>query len=189
MNNSELKKIIESIFQNIDNETIDIIIKYSSFLELNKGSVLISEGKRHHYFYLILEGGVKSYYIKESKEVCTWFAFENEIIGTTSTLQGLPSNESIQLLEDSRLIRFNTKKINELTQTNLKMCQLLNSLWAEHSLFLEAKLRLLQFTNSQDRLEALIKYNSEILQRVSLTDIASFIGVSRETLSRIRAKK
>jgi CRP-like cAMP-binding protein len=79
--------------------------------------------------------------------------------------------------------------MNELTQTNLKMCQLLNSLWAEHSLFLEAKLRLLQFTNSQDRLEALIKYNSEILQRVSLTDIASFLGVSRETLSRIRAKK
>ena len=79
--------------------------------------------------------------------------------------------------------------MNELTQTNLKMCQLLNSLWAEHSLFLESRLRLLQFVNSQDRLSALIKYNSEILQRVSLTDIASFLGVSREILSRIRAKK
>jgi CRP-like cAMP-binding protein len=189
VNNSEFKKIIESIFQNIDNETIDIIIKHSSFLKSNKGENLIFQGKRHHYFYLLIKGSVKSYYTKESKEVCTWFAFENEIIGTTSTLQGLPSNESIQLLEDSRLIRFNTQKMNELTQTNLKMCQLLNSLWAEHSLFLEAKLRLLQFTNSQDRLEALIKYNSEILQRVSLTDIASFLGVSRETLSRIRAKK
>jgi len=189
MNNSDLIKIIESYFKNIDKEIRDNIISYSSFVEFNKGTELISEGKRHHYFYLLIKGGVKSYYVKESKEVCTWFAFENEIIGTTSTLQGLPSNESIQLLEDSRLIRFNTQKMNELTQTNLKMCQLLNSLWAEHSLFLEARLRLLQFTNSQERLEALIKYNSEILQRVSLTDIASFLGVSRETLSRIRAKK
>lgn len=189
MNNSELSKIIESNFQNIDKETIDNFIKLSSFIELNKGTELISEGKRHHYFYLIMKGGVKSYYAKESKEVCTWFAFENEIIGTTSTLQGLPSNESIQLLEDSILIRFNTQKMNELTQTNLKMCQLLNSLWTEHSLFLESRLRLLQFANCQERLEALIKYNSDILQRVSLTDIASFLGVSRETLSRIRAKK
>ncbi|MCH1611972.1 MAG: Crp/Fnr family transcriptional regulator [Flavobacteriales bacterium] len=189
MNNSELKKIIEFSFQNIDKKTIDIIVNHSSFVELNKGSELFSEGKRHHYFYLIVKGGVKSYYAKESKEVCTWFAFENEIIGTTSTLQGLPSNESIQLLEDSSLIRFNTQKMNELTQTNLKMCQLLNSLWAEHSLFLETRLRLLQFTNSQERLEALIKFNSEIFQRVSLTDIASFLGISRETLSRIRAKK
>lgn len=189
MNNSELSKIIESNFQNIDKETIDNFIKLSSFIELNKGTELISEGKRHHYFYLIVKGGVKSYYAKESKEVCTWFAFENEIIGTTSTLQGLPSNESIQLLEDSILIRFNTQKMNELTQTNLKMCQLLNSLWTEHSLFLESRLRLLQFANCQERLEALIKYNSDILQRVSLTDIASFLGVSRETLSRIRAKK
>ena len=189
MNNSELSKIIESNFQNIDKETIDNFIKLSSFIELNKGTELISEGKRHHYFYLIVKGGVKSYYAKESKEVCTWFAFENEIIGTTSTLQGLPSNESIQLLEDSKLIRFNIEKIKELTNTNLKISQLLNNIWAEHAIFLEAKLYLLQFTNSQERLNALIKYNSEILQRVSLTDIASFLGISRETLSRIRAKK
>ena len=77
----------------------------------------------------------------------------------------------------------------KLTQTNIKMCQLLNSLWADHSLFLEDKLRILQFSNSQERLEALTNYNSEILQRVSLTDVASFLGISRETLSRIRAKK
>jgi CRP-like cAMP-binding protein len=189
MDNLELKETVKSYFPNLEEEALDSIIKHSSYLKSNKGENLISEGKRHHYFYLLIKGGVKSYYAKESKEVCTWFAFENEIIGTTSTLQGLPSNESIQLLEDSRLIRFNTQKMNELTQTNLKMCQLLNSLWAEHSLFLEARLRLLQFTNSQERLEALIKYNTEILQRVSLTDISSFLGVSRETLSRIRAKK
>ena len=189
MNNSDLIKTIKSNFQNVDKETLDTIVKNSSFVKLIKGTELIIEGNRHPYFYLILKGGVKSYYLKEYKEVCTWFAFENEIIGTTSTLQGLASNESIQLLEDSELIRFNTQKMNELTKTNLKMCQVLISLWAEHSLFLEAKLRLLQFTNSQERLNALLKYNSSILQRVSLTDIASFLGVSRETLSRIRAKK
>jgi DNA-binding MurR/RpiR family transcriptional regulator len=43
--------------------------------------------------------------------------------------------------------------------------------------------------DSDKKYKALILQNPEILQRVSLTDIASFLGVSRETLSRIRAKK
>ena len=189
MDNSKLKEILKSYFSNLKEESLNSIVKHSSYLKSSKGTKLISEGKRHHFFYLLIKGGVKSSYTKESKEVCTWFAFENEIIGTTSTLQGLPSNESIQLLEDSKLIRFNIEKIKELTNTNLKISQLLNNIWAEHAIFLEAKLYLLQFTNSQERLNALIKYNSEILQRVSLTDIASFLGISRETLSRIRAKK
>ena len=189
MDNSKIKETLKSYFVNLEEEHLNNIIKHSSFLKSKKGSKLIYEGKRHHYFYLLIKGSVKSYYTKDSKEICTWFGFENEIIGTTSTLQGLPSNESIRLLEDSILIRFNIQEMIKLTQSNIKMCQLLNSLWADHSLFLEDKLRILQFSNSQERLEALTNYNSEILQRVSLTDVASFLGISRETLSRIRAKK
>ena len=84
MNNSELKETIKTYFLKLEEESLNIVIKHSSYLKSNKGEKLILERKRHHYFYLIVEGGVKSYYAKESKEVCTWFAFENEFIGTTS---------------------------------------------------------------------------------------------------------
>ena len=186
---SEIEKTVKKYFPNLKGESLNIVIKHSSYLKSNKGEKLILEGKRHHYFYLIVEGSVKSFYAKESKEVCTWFAFENEFIGTTSTLQGLPSNESVQLLEDSVFIRFNTQKINELTQTYLSISHLLTNLWEEHATFLEERLYQLQFLNSHERYKALIKDTPEILQRVSLTDIASFLGVSRETLSRMRAKR
>ena len=91
-------------------------------------------------------------------------------------------------MEDSELIKLNIEKIKELTQTDLSISNVLNSLWEEHATFLEERLYQLQFMNSQERYKVLIKDNPEILQRVSLTDIASFLGVSRETLSRIRAK-
>jgi CRP-like cAMP-binding protein len=87
------------------------------------------------------------------------------------------------------LIKLNIEKIKELTQTDLSISNLLNDLWVEHTVFLEERLYQLQFMNSYERYTALIKDNPEIMQRVSLTDIASFLGVSRETLSRIRAKK
>ena len=189
MGNSELQETLKSYFPILEEESLNDIVKHSSYLKSTKGTQLISEGKRHHYIYFIVKGSVKSYYSKESKEVCVWFSLENEIIGTTSTIQGDVSKETIELLEDSELIKLNIEKIKELAQTDLSISNLLNNLWEEHATFLEERLYQLQFMNSHERFKALIKDTPEILQRVSLTDIASFLGVSRETLSRIRAKK
>ena len=189
MGNSELQETLKSYFPILEEESLNDIVKHSSYLKSTKGTQLISEGKRHHYIYLIVKGSVKSYYSKESKEVCVWFSLENEIIGTTSTIQGDVSKETIELLEDSELIKLNIEKIKELAQTDLSISNLLNNLWEEHAIFLEERLYQLQFMNSHERYKVLIKNTPEILQRVSLTDIASFLGLSRETLSRIRAKK
>jgi CRP-like cAMP-binding protein len=189
MDNSELKETLYSYFPIIEEGALNAIVKHSSYLKSTKGTKLIYEGKKHDYIYLIIKGSVKSYYSKDSKEVCVWFSLENEIIGTTSTIQGDFSKETIELLENSELIKLNIEKIKELTQTYLSISHLLTNLWEEHATFLEKRLYHLQFLNSHERYKALIKDTPEILQRVSLTDIASFLGVSRETLSRMRAKR
>jgi CRP-like cAMP-binding protein len=64
----------------------------------------------------------------------------------------------------------------------------INDLILEHALFIEERLYQLQFMTSQKRYKALQKTVPEIFQKVSLTDIASYLGISRETLSRIRSK-
>ena len=188
MSKSELQKILKSFFPNLEEESLDAFIKHASYLKSTKGTKLISEGKRHRYFYLILKGGVKSYYSKESREVCTWFAFKNEVIGTITTYEGLPSKETIELLEDSELIKFNIEKIKELTHTDLSISHLMNVIIIEHTLYLEERLYQLQFMTSKKRYKVLYKSTPEIFQEVSLTDIASYLGVTRETLSRIRSK-
>ena len=185
---SELQKTLKSFFPNLEEESLDAFMKYASYLKSTKGTKLISEGKRHRYFYLILKGGVKSYYSKESRDVCTWFAFKNEVIGTMTTYEGLPSKETIELLEDSELIKFNIEKIKELTLTDLSISQLMNGIIIEHTLYLEERLYQLQFMTSKNRYKVLYELTPEIFQEVSLTDIASYLGVTRETLSRIRSK-
>jgi len=161
---------------------------HATYLKCTTGTKLIAEGKQHDYFYLILYGSVKSYYHKESKEVCLWFAFENEVVSTIKTFEGEPSNETIELLEDSNLIQLKTEPIKKLAQIDLSISHWITELITDHALFLEERLYNLQFLTSQERYKALIKIAPEILQKVSLTDIASYLGVSRETLSRIRAK-
>jgi|TARA_B110000240_G_scaffold51215_1_gene58597 CRP-like cAMP-binding protein len=188
MHSSKLKESLKSFFPKLKEESLNEFIKHSSYLKSSKGTKLFSEGKKHGYFYLILKGVVKSYYLKDSKEVCVWFAFENEVIGTTTTYEGLPAKESIELLEDSELIKFNIEKIKELTLTDLSISNVINDLILEHALFIEERLYQLQFMTSQKRYKALQKTVPEIFQKVSLTDIASYLGISRETLSRIRSK-
>jgi CRP-like cAMP-binding protein len=188
IHNSELQETLKSLFPKLKKESLNTFIKYSSYLKANKSTKLISEGKKHDYFYLILKGGVKSYYSIESREVCMWFAFENEAIGTITTYEGLPSKETVELLQDSELIRFEIEKIKELSQTDISVIHLLNNLVIEHTLCIEERLYQLKFMSSKKRYKTILETTPELLQRVSLTDIASFLGISRETLSRIRSE-
>ena len=127
-------------------------------------------------------------YTKESREICMWFAFKNKVVGTITTYEYFTSKGTIELLEDSELIKFNIEKIKVLTLTDLSISHLMNSIIIKHTLFLEERLYQLQFMTSKNRCKVLYESTPEIFQKVSLTDVASYLGVTRETLSRIRSK-
>ena len=186
MDNSKLQKILSLRLPNLNEESLKTLSDNSSLIKCAKGNKLICEGKRHNYFYFILEGGVKSYYLKGSKEICTWFKFENEFIGTLPTHEGLPSKETIELLEDSELIKFTTEPLKKLSKKDLSITHLFYTVLFDYTLWLENRLHQLQFMTSQERYHALVDSTPKLLQKVSLTDIASYLGISRETLSRIR---
>ena len=184
-----IQEVIRSSFSDMSASSLDALSACAVLLHAKKGTELIAEGKRHKYFYLILEGSAKSFYLKGSKEICAWFAFDGEVLATIRSFNDTASNEAIVLLEDSTLIQFETSSVKALANSNLELSQLLNDLMMEHALFLEEKLYQLQFMSSEERYNALVDVAPEVLQKVSLTDIASYLGVSRETLSRIRNKK
>ena len=187
MNNSAIKKHLLELF-NVDNDTIDQILDFTEYMECQKGDILIQEGKRHPYFYFIIKGAVKSYYHIEDKEICSWFAFENEMIATIKTFAGETSNENIELLEDTTFIKIQTEKFKKLADNNLTWSHIMSALISSHAIFLENRIKL-QFMPSKERYNKLILSEPQILQRVSLTDISSFLGMSRENLSRIRSEK
>ncbi len=189
MNELEVKDSILSVFPKLSESSLQSILQHATYLECSKGTKLITEGKRHRYFYFILKGSVKSYHQKKSKEICLWFGFKNELISTINTFEGEASTETIELLEDSILYCFETQAIRELAQTDIFISHWITELIIQHAKFLEERLNGLQFLTSLERYNFLIRNAPDILQKVSLTDIASFLGVSRETISRIRGQK
>jgi len=189
MKHAEAFELIKKTYPVLNRIALEEFLEFSSLIERPKKAILISEGKKHSYFYYPIQGATKSYYLKKGEKVCNWFTFESEMIGNLKAYKGEPSNETIELLENSVLIRLDTQKLQSLSKNNLIISEFLHEVILEHAIFLEERLFQLQFMSSKERHQNLLKEEPLLYQRVTINDIASYLGISRETLSRIRAQR
>lgn len=173
---------------NFKENTILEIGKYISLLELKKKHILIKENQRHDFAYFLIKGAVRSFYIKDGVEVNTWFAFEQDMVGSLRTFNNMTSRETIELVENATLIAINLKKLKPLIYNNIEIANFISNVIEEYALFLEDKLYYTQMVSSLDRYNLLLENNPKLFKRIPLTHIASYLGISRETLSRLRAK-
>ncbi len=177
-----------SINQQLTEQTKAEICTHLSVLNLDKKHILIKENQYHDFAYFVIKGAVRSYYLKDGIEVNTWFAMENEMVGSLNNFKDKPSRETIELLENSTLIAINFKKIKPLMFTNIQIANFVNAIIEDYALFLEDKAFSSQMLSSMDRYVLLLDKEPKLFQRIPLTYIASYLGISRETLSRLRAK-
>jgi CRP-like cAMP-binding protein len=184
----EHSRKVVSYLAGLSDETYDVFMEFAIIKEYPKGKILIEHGKKNEFVFFLISGSAKSYNYKDSKQICLWFAFESDCIATIRSLDDLISQETVELLEDSELIQIKLGDLMTLSNQFTSISSLILQLLKEHILFLEYKLNGLQFMTSEERYDKLIRDFPEVLQRVSLTDIASYLGLSRETLSRIRRK-
>jgi len=164
------------------------IYTHLSILNFDKKHILIRENQQHGFAYFVIKGAVRSYYLKDGIEVNTWFAFENDMVGSLHNFRNLPSRETFELVEDSMLISINFKSLKPLIYSNIEISNFISSIIEEYTIFLEDRIFYSQLMNSLERYEALLENEPKVFQRVPLTYIASYLGISRETLSRLRSK-
>lgn len=177
----------------LTNEVVQqqVIDKLSTHLRTDnfkKKHILIRENQTHEFAYFIVHGAARCYYLKDGTEVHTWFAFENDMVGSLYNFRGEPSRETIELVEDSTVITINFRKLKPLMTSDVGVANFVYAIVEEYALFLEEKIQHAQLTTSMDRYLLLLEREPKVFQRIPLTYIASYLGISRETLSRLRAK-
>lgn len=155
---------------------------------VSKKQLLVREREVCNKFYWIGKGASRSFYLHNGTEVHTWFAFEKEVIGSLRCFHELPSRENIELLEDSILIAIDLPGLRCLMAENLEVLRFVNETILEYALFMEDKFFDLHMKSAADKFRALLTHQPEVFQRVPLTYIASYLGISRETLSRLRSR-
>jgi CRP-like cAMP-binding protein len=189
---NELQRFKSYLMQviSMDDESFEIAREYLNVEKISKGDFLIQEGKICNKIAFIVEGLFRIYTLKDGTEVNTCFCLENSITTSfNSFVNQVPSVESIQALENSVLITLSYRNLTKLQHVSV-MWQMIRQLITEKECIrLSDRASSLSFESAIVKYENLLKLQPEIVRRVSIQHIASYIGVSRETLSRIRSKK
>lgn len=159
-------------------------------IETHKGDILLQEDRRADYLYFIEKGVLHNFYYHEHREVTSWFYTENQFITAWSSFYTQTSSfEAIRCLEDCVLYRISYDNYQRLITEFPAFGNFARILAEEILILLDVFSKSWAFMTAKEKYDLLQQYFPEIELRVKLGLIASFLGISQETLSRIRASK
>jgi CRP-like cAMP-binding protein len=185
-----MEKIIEILnqFTSLSKQTKKELINRVTQQEVTKGTILLKQDQTCNQLYFIEKGFARGFYNQDGKEITSWFGFENDIITSIySFVIQKPGFESIEILENSVLYAISYKNLQELYQHQPEF-NLIGRLFIEkYYIELMERTLSLQFRPAKERYCQLVAHKPQLLQRASLGHIASYLGISQETLSRIRS--
>lgn len=182
-----------SFLQQFGNLQEDVIIAIESVvqkMEFQKKHILLKKGKVCNYLCLIQKGLARNYFEDDDKELTNDIVLEGELlVSFSSFVSRKPSLETIELLEDSILYAIHHNDLQNLYH-QFPIMEHIGRLIAEyHYNSLAMRSYRQKFSTSSERYQDLFKNKVEIIKRVPIGIIASYLGMSIETLSRIRSKQ
>lgn len=160
------------------------------FQFLPKNTDLLEIGNVSKCLYFIHKGLARVYYCKGDVDVTDYFAMDSQFIGGVKSLfTGEPSMKGIQLLEDSEVYSLAYKEFEKLCDRYDEIERIGRKLAIFAFLTVQERMEDIQFLEAKERYYQLEKKYSGIVNRVPLKFIASYLGITQVSLSRIRGLK
>ncbi len=191
--NNSLRTQIEPIIKGLkkleataDNDYFDAF----SEIELEKGTLLLREGDVSRKMYFMDEGLARHFAQTDKQEITIDFCFPSEFIDAyDSSAIELPSYSNIELMTDSKLHVVDWSRFRILREKYPLLVDLERMVIAIHLRLYKQRIIDFQSLTAAERYSKLIERHPYIIHLVSVSQIASYLGITIETLSRIRAKQ
>lgn len=176
---------MEELFQ-------EILTHFSPILKLKrveKGQLLLQANTISVELYLVRSGALRSFYYVEGKDVTAHFALDQGVVGAAdSIIRKKRSRYNIEALENSEVFVLNYDHLAPFLDENPNLERLARQFTELIYMDLVERIEGMTFLSARERYAHLMARSPDITQRVSLGHIASFLGITQETLSRVRAK-
>jgi CRP-like cAMP-binding protein len=157
---------------------------------VSKDHYLVREHEVCDYIFFIRKGVARIYYYKNDKEISEWFATDEQFfLSITSFFNRTPSRLIIHTLEPAEVMGIHHNDLMRLAKEYHEVETLFRKMMCSSLILSQLRMDSIQFETAQQRYEGLVKKSPQIIKRVPLSYIASFLGVTLETLSRIRSGK
>lgn len=159
-------------------------------LTIKKNENIQSIGHTCKTIYFVKQGCLRIYYFKEDIDITESFEFENSFVARAESLfTGKASLKAIQAIEDSFVIAIDSEKLFSLFDLHPDLERLFRKIIENSYVNTVHRIESLQFNTAEERYNKLIKNHSNVLKRIPLKFIASYLGITPVSLSRIRAIK
>ena len=164
------------------------LLSMNLFHSVKKGTVLLKEGQSSKEFFFVIKGCIRVYYIIDGEEKTTAFYTELEALTPHCVITKTPSDYFVSCLEDSILLISNTE-LTEEANNKFPKFELMCRMFSEE-LLAKQQIDFDEFKTSspEQRYLNLLEKRPDLIQRVPQHQLASFLGIQPQSLSRLRAR-
>ncbi|MFK8005376.1 MAG: Crp/Fnr family transcriptional regulator [Saprospiraceae bacterium] len=171
-------------------ESCNAFVSKCKTFNFPKKKYLLKSGQISQHLYFVKSGIGKVFYLKDDKEIIDWISDEGNLLTSVSSfLTQTPSLHDIRLIEDSELIGISYTDLEDLFSKYHELERLGRQLTIMALVQLQNRINSMQFETAKKRYENFLINYPNCINRISLGDLASFLGMTQVTLSRVRALK
>ena len=172
----------------LSSDSILLLLKDAITISFNKKEPIVQEGQRNDYIYFVEKGSVRGFIEREGKEFTLLFAFEGDMAATMPNLSQTPTAKfTLETLESSTLVKISRSHLEYLFLHSLELANWGRKLMEKTMQEYEHYFIEYYWADKGLQYQMLIKEFPQLLQRVSLKEIASYLNITPQSLSRIRA--
>lgn len=155
---------------------------------VKKGSIFLRAGQKCNHLYYIRRGFVRVYYLDiEGKEITHWFCAKNSIITSPFSFRKQEKNILFfEALEDTELILIGSNQLEKMIESRSDIETSFRHINAEFAMILSRRIMSIHTKTAEERYLDLMKEHPLLFQKAKLSHIASFLGITQQSLSRIR---
>lgn len=171
-----------------DKEVHDFFDEHAQSINVKKSEIISQQDSHNKNVYFLEKGFVRTYYYENGRDITNNFYLEGRVFANVDTLFNKePTKFNIEAIEDSEILYCNYERLEELCKKSLSAANFRGFILGKLLVQMMERVSTLQFMTAKERYAALIKDNPEIILRAPLGMVASYLGISQETLSRIRS--
>ncbi len=186
---SQLADFIRMVYP-IGKKAEQYIIQNSFHQKISRGKYLLKAGEFCSHYYYIHKGVLRAFIKEGNKEITTWINPENEITTSIRSMsRSEPSLEYIQALENSDLYAISFESLQKMYTLFPEMNIVARMLLEEYYAASEERSYISRLPSAEKRYSHFNATRPELVNRIPLKYVASYLGMSEETLSRLRGKK
>ncbi|NHE56871.1 Crp/Fnr family transcriptional regulator [Cyclobacterium plantarum] len=153
----------------------------------SKNEIIQAIGSRCRTIYFVKSGGARIFYYKDGTDITEHFAFDNDLIVRAESLfTGNPTSKGIQAIDATRMLAIDSEKLFHLYDQHHDLERLFRLIFEREYVNTVKRLESLQFKSAKERYLELLD-TTDFVQKIPLKYIASYLGITPVSLSRIRA--